>query len=220
MLSLAVPASFAQTDTTTRQTTTTTDPATGQQSTTTTQTRVDSDRSGDKWDWNHGSVGIFADYFRLDAVDTNNWGVGGRAGFAIRPNIHLEGEIAYDFTQSKTADFTDALGNISTVRADFRVLHGLFGPKIQSTGPIRVFAVLKGGFVNFRVDTRAVTFGNLGDAFGNVSDGDTHGVFYPGGGIEFGAKFFAIRAEVGDEIYWANGAKNNLRFTVGPVIRF
>jgi hypothetical protein len=80
--------------------------------------------------------------------------------------------------------------------------------------------VLKGGFINFHVDTRGVTVGNVINSFNNVTDGDTHGVFYPGGGIELGAGWFAIRAEVGDEIYWSNGAQNNLRFTVGPTFRF
>jgi hypothetical protein len=219
MLSLAVPASFAQTDTT-RQTTTTTDPNTGQQTTTTTtQTKVNTD-DDDRWHYNHGSVGLFADYFRLEAADTNHWGVGGRAGFGIHPHVQLEGEIAYDFTQSRSATFTDSFGNIATARASFRVLHGLFGPKFQTTGPVRVFAVLKGGFVNFRVDTTAITFGNVPRAFNGVVDGDTHGAFYPGGGIEAFAGWFGVRADIGDEIYWANGAHNNLRFSVGPVFRF
>ena len=223
MLSLAVPASFAQTDTTTRQTTTTTDPATGQQTTTTTKTennRVDSDRTGDQWDWNHGSIGVFADYLRLNSADTNNFGLGGRVGFAIHPNVHLEGEIAYDFRESHTATIAGGLGNpASTYKADFRVLHGLFGPKFQTTGPVRVFAVIKGGFVNFSVSTQNAPAG-FTNSFGGVVDGDTHGVLYPGGGVELGAKWFAIRGEIGDEIYWANGAKNNFRLTVGPVFRF
>lgn len=217
VLSLAVPASFAQTSTTTTDQTITNS---GQTQTTTTTTKVKTDHDDDRWHWNHGSIGIFADLLRLEASDTNNWGIGGRGGFAIHPNIHLEGEVAYDFTQSHTASFTDAFGNISTARVRFRTLHGLFGPKIQSTGPIRVFAVLKGGFVNFSVDTRGVTFGNVINSFNGVTDGDTRGVFYPGGGIELGAGWFAIRGELGDEIYWNNGAHNNLRFTVGPTFRF
>jgi hypothetical protein len=217
LLSLAVPASFAQSGSTTTTDQTTTSGNT-QSTTTTTQTKIDT--GDDRWDWNHGSIGIFADYLRLERIDTNQWGFGGRAGFAIHPNVHLEGEIAYDFTQSRTASFTDAFGNISTVRADFRTLHGLFGPKFQTTGHVRVFGVLKGGFINFHVDTRGVTVGNVINSFNNVTDGDTHGVLYPGGGIELGAGWFAIRGEIGDEIYWNNGAQNNVRVTVGPTFRF
>lgn len=220
MLSLAVPASFAQTDTT-RQTTTTTDPATGQQTTTTTTEKHHRNSDGDsRYDWNHGSIGVFADYFRLNSAGTNNMGIGGRVGFAIHPNVHLEGEIAYDFRESHTATIAGGLSTpASTYQANFRVLHGLFGPKFQTTGPVRVFAVLKGGFVNFSVSTTNAPTG-FTNSFGGIVDGDTHAVFYPGGGVEFGAKWFAIRGEIGDEMYFKNGAKNNFRLTAGPVFRF
>src|SRR5262245_2891594 len=116
-------------DTTTQQTTNTTStPSTTTNQSTqtmqTTTTRVDSDRSSDKWHWNHGSIGLFADYLRLDAAGTNNWGIGGRAGFAIHPNVHLEGEMAYDFEESHTATISSGL-TTTTYRASFRVLHGL-----------------------------------------------------------------------------------------------
>jgi hypothetical protein len=187
--------------------------------TTTTQTRVDTDDDGDEWDYNHGSIGLFVDYMRHSPSDTNNWGLGGRAGFAVHPNVHLEGEIAYDFRQSRTATVAGAFGT-ATYQADFRVLHGLFGPKFQTTGPVRVFGVLKGGFVNFGVTTQGAPAGFV-NAFADVVDGDTHAAFYPGAGIEIGGGWFALRGEVGDEMYWGNDdLKHNLRFTIGPTFRF
>jgi hypothetical protein len=45
-------------------------------------------------------------------------------------------------------------------------------------------------------------------------------VFYPGGGIEGHIGFLGLRADIGDEISFANGAHNNLRITFGPYIRF
>lgn len=218
MLSLAVPASFAQTGTTTTTTDqTTTGPTTTQ--TTTTETKVKTDRhDDDRYDWNHGSIGVFADYLRLNSAGTNNIGLGGRVGFAVHPNVHLEGEIAYDFRESHTATIGSGL-TTSTYKADFRVLHGLFGPKFQTTGPVRFFGVLKGGFINFSISTQGAPAG-FTNSFGGVVDGNTHGVLYPGGGVELGAKWFAIRGEIGDEIYFANGAHNNFRLTVGPVFRF
>lgn len=218
LLSLAVPASFAQTSTTTDQTTTS---ASGQQTTTTTtETTKTKHSDDDRWNYNHGSIGAFFDYLRLNSAGTNNFGVGGRAGFAIHPNVHLEGEIAYDFRESHTTTIAGGLSTPgSTYQANFRVLHGLFGPKFQTTGPVRVFGVLKGGFVNFSVSTTGAPAG-FTNSFGGVVDGDTHAVFYPGGGVELGAGWFAIRGEIGDEMYFANGAKNNFKMTVGPVFRF
>ena len=98
----------SSTSSTSGQSTTSSDQNANSQTTTTqtTTTRVESDRTGDKWDWNHGSVGVFLDYLRLNAADTNNWGLGGRVGFALHPNVHLEGEIAYDFRESRWIDLT------------------------------------------------------------------------------------------------------------------
>jgi hypothetical protein len=38
--------------------------------------------------------------------------------------------------------------------------------------------------------------------------------------VEAFAGIVGLRAEVGDEIYFSNGANNNWKATVGPVIRF
>jgi len=96
----------------------------------------------------------------------------------------------------------------------------LFGLKIQSTGPVRVFGLLKGGFVNFGIGG-PVTAGVINNQINNIVDGDTNGVFYPGGGVEFNAGWFGFRVEAGDEIMFLNnGTSNNFRATVGPQIRF
>jgi hypothetical protein len=216
---MSVSFAFGQdTTTTTNQTTTTGTTASGDQQTTTTTTKTRSNDNDDAMDYNHGSIGVFADYLRLQSAGTNNIGLGGRVGFAVHPNVHLEGEIAYDFRESHTATIASGF-TTTTYKANFRVLHGLFGPKFQTTGPVRFFAVLKGGFVNFSVSTAGAPAG-FTNSFGGVVDGDTHPVFYPGGGVELGAKWFAIRGEVGDEMYFKNGAHNNLRITVGPTFRF
>jgi hypothetical protein len=200
---------FAQDTNTTTQTTTT-------QTTTQRDTTRD---NGDEWDNNHGSVGLFVDYLRHSPSDTNNWGLGGRFGFAVHPNVHLEGEIAYDFRQSHSTTVAGAFGS-ATYLADFRVLHGLFGPKFQTNGPVRVFGFVKGGFMNFGITTTGAPAGFV-NSFGGVLDGDTHGAIYPGGGVELGKGWFALRGDIGDEMYWAGGdVHHNLRFTIGPTFRF
>ena len=49
------------------------------------------------------------------------------------------------------------------------MLHGLFGPKFQTTGPVRVFLVTKFGFVNFGVSTATAPTGFV-NSFGGVVD--------------------------------------------------
>jgi hypothetical protein len=181
--------------------------------------RASAQASDDK---NHGNFGVYFDWVRLGGIQgthPNLFGVGGRLGINVHPHVVLEGEMAYDFEQNVTSSITSG-GITTTSRSKLRLLHGLFGPKIQTTGPVRVFALLKGGFVNFGVGG-AVTAGTINNQIGNIVDGNTNGVFYPGGGVEFNVGWLGIRAEAGDEImFFSNNTQNNLRFTVGPQIRF
>lgn len=174
----------------------------------------------EKDDKNHGNFGVYFDYTRLQFAKQNFFGVGGRLGVNVHPNIVLEGEMAYDFERNATASITDLSGNTTTVRSNLRLIHGLFGPKIQTTGPVRVFAVLKGGLLNFSVSKSGVTTANVANQFGNIADGDTNGVFYPGGGVEFNVGNFGLRLEAGDEMFFDNGAQHNFKFMGGPQIRF
>jgi opacity protein-like surface antigen len=168
---------------------------------------------------NHGSFGVFADFTRLQPADLNMLGVGARLGFNVRKHVVLEGEMAYDFERTKTQTITTGVIT-STVRSNLRLLHGLAGLKIQTTGPVRIFALLKGGIVNFGVGG-PVTAGAINNQIGTIVDGDTDGVFYPGGGVEFNVGWLGFRAEAGDEIMFLNnGRSNNFRATFGPQIRF
>ncbi len=89
---------------------------------------------------NHGNLGLYFDLTRLSNTQLNMFGVGGRIGFNVHRHVVLEGEMAYDFEQSKTQSITSG-GVTNTVRSNVRMLHFLFGPKIQTTGPVRFFAL-------------------------------------------------------------------------------
>jgi hypothetical protein len=168
---------------------------------------------------NHGNLGVYVDFTRLQPADLNMFGVGARLGVNLRPHIVLEGEMAYDFERNKTHTITSGV-TTTTVRSNLRLLHGLFGLKIQTTGPVRVFGLLKGGFVNFGVGG-PVTAGVINNQIGTIVDGNTNGVFYPGGGVEFNVGWLGFRVEAGDEIMFLNnGTQNNFRATAGPQIRF
>lgn len=170
-------------------------------------------------DRNHGEFGVYFDYTRLQNAKFNMFGVGGRIGFNVNPAVAFEAEMAYDFERSQTATITSG-GITNTSRSNLRLIHGLFGPKFQTTkGPVRLFVVAKGGLLNFGVGG-AVTGGTVSNQIGTITDGDTNGVFYPGGGIEFNAGAFGLRLEAGDEIYFDNGANHNFKFMGGPQIRF
>ena len=168
----------------------------------------------------HVEIGAFADYFRFsDSSPVRNFvGVGGRAAVGIRPSVQLEAEMAYDFKRNFTSTFSNGVST-QFVNTKFRTLHGLFGPKFQTgSGPFRVFVTGKVGFDNFSIDNQ-----NAPTDFVNtvgLTNGTTAFAVYPGGGFEAFAGPIGIRAEVGDDVYFKNGAHNNLRVTIGPQLRF
>ncbi len=170
----------------------------------------------------HGQVGIYGDYVRLSQTSTNMAGLGGR--FAVNANrvLALEAEMSYDFEQAFTEGFTNtATGSVTLQRTNLRLLQGLFGPKLQTPrGPLRAFLTVKGGFINFRLDPRPATFATFASSVENLRSNDVSGVLYPGGGLEAHLGPLGLRLDVGDEIYFNNGAHHNLRVSFGPMIRF
>jgi hypothetical protein len=173
----------------------------------------------------HGEIGVFADYTRLHhANDRNFWGPGVQVSFNMGRFAQMEGSIAYDLEQTFTSTGTTLVGGTTTstftTQNGLRLLHGLFGPRFQTgIGPVKAFIVLKGGFLNFRVNNQGLANG-FATQFQGISGGDTNGVFYPGGGIELGSRRIGIRLEAGDEMYFDRGANHNLKIQAGPVFRF
>ena len=168
----------------------------------------------------HVEVGAFADYFRLsNASPARNFvGLGGRVAFAARPSVQLEAEMAYDFKRNYTNTFTNGVST-QIVNASFRTLHGFFGPKFQTgSGAFRLFVTGKVGFDNFTINNQDAPSGFVNTV--GLTNGSTFFAVYPGGGFEAFAGVIGIRAEVGDDIYFNNGAHNNLRVTFGPQLRF
>ena len=164
---------------------------------------------------NHGEIGAFFNFTRLNHASENFIGAGGRLGFNIAPNVQLEAEGAYDWNRNFSSSLTNVGGGTTVTTSKLRLVHGLFGPKIDFThGAFRPFVVLKGGLLNFSGSN------NVTGTFNGINGGDTNGVFYPGGGIEGFIGWFGVRVEAGDEIYFDNGANHNFRFTAGPQFRF
>src|ERR1700730_3106528 len=159
---------------------------------------------------NHAEVGAFVDYFRLGDTGSNFLGLGGRAAVNVAAHRHIEAEMSDDFNRVFTEGFTDPTGgSVTTQNSNIRVLHGLFGPKFQTSGPVRVFATVKGGFTNFRFDPTPASFSTFTSSVNNLRTDNVDGALYPGGGVEAFLGPFGLRLEVGDEIVFVNGAHNN-----------
>ena len=173
--------------------------------------------------YDHGSVGIFADYFRFDPTTdvkaTNFIGFGARAGFNTSHHVGLEAEMNYDFERNFTTVCNNCISSSFTTTR-LRPLTGLFGPKFETPGPFKFFVTGKVGFINFTESRAAVTPGTVGNAVSSVGSPGTHFALYPGAGVEGFWGPFGLRLEAGDEVYLSNGARNNLRVSFGPQLRF
>ena len=66
----------------------------------------------------HIQVGIYGDYFHLNQTTTNFAGIGARVGTGIFPHVKIEGEMAYDFDQVITENFTSGVGNSIVSRVE------------------------------------------------------------------------------------------------------
>lgn len=168
----------------------------------------------------HAEFGVYADYFRLSQTGTNLGGVGARLSVNANPYIQLEAQMAYDFEQGFTEGFTPSGGTLFVQRSDLRLLHGLFGPKLQTRGPVRLFVTAKGGFDNFGFSNAPATPGTFTSTVSNLRSDNWNAVFYPGGGVEAYLGPVGLRLDVGDEMYFNSGAHHNLSVTFGPTIRF
>jgi hypothetical protein len=171
-------------------------------------------------DDDHGEVGAFVDYFRLEQTKSNFVGLGGRAAFNVASHVQIEAEMAYDFSRAFTETFNNGNGSITTQNSNIKVLHGLFGPKIQTSGPVRVFVTVKGGFTNFRFDPRPASFSGFTSSIDNLRTDNVSAALYPGGGVVAYLGPIGLRADVGDEIIFSNGAHHNWKVTFGPQLRF
>jgi hypothetical protein len=133
--------------------------------------------------------------------------------------VQLEAEMAYDFDRNYSNIFSNGVTD-ELVSSKTHVLHGLFGPKFQTgSGPLRLFVTGKVGVISFTTNSQNVPAG-FKSALGAVGNGDAKFAVYPGGGVEGFVGPVGLRLEVGDDIYFDNGARHNLRVSFGPTFRF
>jgi hypothetical protein len=168
-------------------------------------------------------AGIFLDYLGISQTGSNNFGVGGRFGYRIHRKVMIEGELAYDYGinfQEAYRNITN--GNIAAIeRTSIGVTHGLFGPMLRpAKGRLRPFVTLKAGFIEFRLSPSLLPLTTFESTLLGIRTSSLNLAIYPGAGLEASLGPVGLRLEAGDEIYFNNGAHNNLRITFGPILRF
>jgi hypothetical protein len=168
-------------------------------------------------------AGVFLDYLGVSQTNTNNFGLGGRFGYRVHHDVMLEGELAYDYGINFGEAYRNIVnGNLAAIeRTSVGITHGLVGPKLQpGGGGFRPFVTLKGGFMDFRLSPGLLPLSNAVSTLLGLRTSNLNAAIYPAAGVEAAIGPVGLRFEVGDEVYFNNGAHNNLRLTFGPIIRF
>jgi hypothetical protein len=168
-------------------------------------------------------AGIFLDYLGISQTNTDNFGVGGRFGYRIHRKVMIEGELAYDYGINFHEAYRNITnGNITAIeRTSIGVTHGLFGPTLQpDKGRFRPFVTLKGGFMDFRLSPSLLPLSTVESTLLGIRTSSLNVAMYPGAGVEASLGPVGLRLEFGDDLYFNNGAHNNLRITFGPILRF
>ena len=168
-------------------------------------------------------LGVFIDYLNISQTGTNNFGLGGRFGYRIHDGVMMEGELAYDYGINFDEAYRNiANGNLTAIEhTSIGVTHGLFGPKLQpSGGGFRPFITLKAGFMDFRLSPGLLPYSSVASTVLGLRTSNLNAAIYPAAGIEGALGPVGLRLEAGDEIYFNQGAHNNLRITFGPILRF
>jgi hypothetical protein len=169
-------------------------------------------------------AGIFLDYLSISQTKTNNFGLGGRFGYRIHRRIILEGELAYGYGINFNEAFRDiSNSNIAAIqRTSIGVTHGLLGPKLLPARErgFHPFLTAKAGFVDFRLSPSLLPLPPLASTLIGLRTSNLNFALHLAGGAEPALGPLGLRLELGDEIYFNNGAHNNLRITFGPTLRF
>src|SRR5260370_11359386 len=174
-------------------------------------------------DYDHGQVGIFADYFRFSPTSNavNFVGFGARTGFNVSHHTQIEAEMNYDFQRSFTNNCTgNCVPGVTFLTTKVRPLTGLFVPKFETSGPFKFFVTGKVGFIRVSESASAVAFWQFCNVGFGGRDTGPRLAPYPGAGFAGFWGPFGLRLEAGDEVYLNNGTFNNLKVSFGPQIRF
>jgi len=171
---------------------------------------------------NHVELGVFGEYYRFSAGgNANLLGVGARASANVLPMLQVEADVSYDFQKAFSEGFTSTSGGAVTFsNSNVKRYDGLFGFKVESPGPVKFFLLAQGGATSFAFSPASASFAGFTSTLGNLRTTNIVAEFYPGGGVEAFFGPIGLRVDVGDEMYFANTTRNNLRVTFGPSIRF
>jgi hypothetical protein len=163
-----------------------------------------------------GEIGFYGDYLAFPPASLG--GAGLRGLIALNRHIALEGEGSYYFNRTFDETVLDPTsGTTGVIKGHMHATNLLGGLSFSKPSPhIRPFITMKLGLLTINptglpsplVSTDAV-LNQIRTSHGNFA-------IFPAGGVEAYSGKWGFRLDIGDELYFHNGANSNLRITFGP----
>lgn len=163
-----------------------------------------------------GEIGFYGDYLRFPPASLG--GVGLKGLIALNRHIALEGEGSYYFNRTFSDTAIDpTTGATNVIHARMHATNWLGGLSFSKPSPrIRPFITMKMGLLTINPSSLPAPLVSTNTILNQIRSSHRNFAIFPGGGVEAYSGKWGFRLDIGDEIYFSNGANSNLRMTFGP----
>ncbi len=164
----------------------------------------------------HGEIGFYGDYLRFPPASLG--GPGLKVLVALGRHVALEGEGSYYFNRTFDDVAVDpTTGATSVIHARMHATNWLGGLSFSKPSPrIRPFITMKMGLLTINPSSLPAPLVSTNAILNEIRSSHGNFAIFPGGGVEAYSGKWGFRLDIGDEIYFSNGANSNLRITFGP----
>ena len=164
----------------------------------------------------HGEVGFFGEYIAFSPAGLGGAGIKGL--FALNRHLALEGEFSYDFNRTLNETTIDPLtGALGTNKSRMHATNFLGGISVSRPSPkIRPFFTMKMGLMTINPSSLPPGLISTNEQMNQIRASHGNFAIFSAGGVEAYSGKWGFRLDVGDEIYFLNGANSNFRITFGP----
>lgn len=163
-----------------------------------------------------GEIGFYGDYLRFPPASLG--GVGLKGLIALNRHVALEAEGSYYFNRTFSDTAIDpTTGATSVIHARMHATNLLGGLSFSKPSPrIRPFITMKMGLLTINPSSLPAPLVSTNAILNQIRSSHRNFAIFPGGGVEAYSGKWGFRLDIGDEIYFSNGANSNLRMTFGP----
>ena len=168
----------------------------------------------------HGEIGFYGDYFGFPPAALG--GPGLRGLIALNRHVALEAEGSYYFNRTWNETAIDpTTGTTTVIKSRMHATNWLGGLAFSRPSPrIRPFITMKMGLLTINPSSLPPGLVSTSSIVNEIRSSHGNFAIFPAGGIEAYSGKWGFRLDIGDELYFKNGANSNFRITFGPNYKF